>query len=122
MFLIPADKIAQKRSFCFSSYSPCPANYTCMPNTGPNPISKYISYDNFGWALLTSLQLVTMDYWESIYNSVSIVSEFDVFHSFVSPSKCLRLVRSLLLHSILTREEKRNSRRKFSSHEIKDVT
>lgn len=42
-----------------------------MPNTGPNPISKYISYDNFGWALLTSLQLVTMDYWESIYNSVS---------------------------------------------------
>jgi len=42
-----------------------------MPNTGPNPISRYISYDNFGWALLTSLQLVTMDYWESIYNSVS---------------------------------------------------
>lgn len=42
-----------------------------MPNTGPNPISEYISYDNFGWALLTSLQLVTMDYWESIYNSVS---------------------------------------------------
>ena len=52
-------------------FSQCPANYTCMPNTGPNPISKYISYDNFGWALLTSLQLVTMDYWESIYNSVS---------------------------------------------------
>ena len=47
-------------------------NFTCMPNTGPNPISKYISYDNFGWSLLTSLQLVTMDYWESIYNSVSI--------------------------------------------------
>ncbi len=42
-----------------------------MPNTGPNPISEYISYDNFGWSLLTSLQLVTMDYWESIYNSVS---------------------------------------------------
>ena len=42
-----------------------------MANTGPNPISEYISYDNFGWALLTSLQLVTMDYWESIYNSVS---------------------------------------------------
>lgn len=44
-----------------------------MPNTGPNPISEYISYDNFGWSLLTSLQLVTMDYWESIYNSVSRV-------------------------------------------------
>lgn len=42
-----------------------------MPNTGDNPISEYISYDNFGWSLLTSLQLVTMDYWESIYNSVS---------------------------------------------------
>ncbi|XP_074630746.1 sodium channel protein 1 brain-like isoform X1 [Acropora palmata] len=53
-----------------SNANPCPANYTCMPNTGPNPISRYISYDNFGWALLTSLQLVTMDYWESIYNSV----------------------------------------------------
>ena len=44
-----------------------------MPDTGPNPLSEYISYDNFGWALLTSLQLVTMDYWESIYNSVSIL-------------------------------------------------
>lgn len=44
-----------------------------MPNTGPNPISEYISYDDFGWSLLTSLQLVTMDYWESIYNSVSRV-------------------------------------------------
>lgn len=48
----------------------CPTNFTCMPNTGPNPISEYISYDNFGWSLLTSLQLVTMDFWESIYNSV----------------------------------------------------
>ncbi|XP_068681874.1 sodium channel protein 1 brain-like isoform X2 [Montipora foliosa] len=48
----------------------CPENYTCLPDTGPNPWSQYISYDHFGWALLTSLQLVTMDYWESIYNSV----------------------------------------------------
>ena len=57
--------------FIICAHSQCPENYTCMPNTGDNPISEYISYDNFGWALLTSLQLVTMDYWESIYNSVS---------------------------------------------------
>ncbi|XP_031560094.1 sodium channel protein 1 brain-like isoform X2 [Actinia tenebrosa] len=48
----------------------CPVNYTCLPDTGPNPISKFISYEHFGWALLTSVQLVTMDFWESIYNSV----------------------------------------------------
>ena len=57
----------------FFFYSQCPTNFTCMPNTGPNPTSEYISYDNFGWSLLTSLQLVTMDFWESIYNSVSRV-------------------------------------------------
>ena len=69
--------------------SECPANYTCMPNTGPNPISEYISYDNFGWSLLTSLQLVTMDYWESIYNSVSrVLVNFvtsDTSHTYIHP-------------------------------------
>ena len=64
-----------------------------MPNTGPNPISEYISYDNFGWSLLTSLQLVTMDYWESIYNSVSrfLVSCLKITHNSVQA----RLQRSL---------------------------
>ena len=72
---------------CF--LSECPTNYTCMPNTGPNPISEYISYDNFGWSLLTSLQLVTMDYWESIYNSVSrVLVNFvtsDTSHTYIHP-------------------------------------
>ena len=52
----------------------CPGNYTCLRDTGPNFFNEFISYDNFLLALLNSLQLVTMDYWESIYNSVSINS------------------------------------------------
>ena len=72
-----------------------------MPNTGPNPLSRYISYDNFGWALLTSLQLVTMDYWESIYNSVSTVSERITFlfpfvcFSELMPPSIQKLIASL---------------------------
>lgn len=79
----------------------CPENYTCMPNTGDNPISEYISYDNFGWALLTSLQLVTMDYWESIYNSVIATKGswyvlYFVFVIFLGPFYLINLVLAVV--------------------------
>ncbi|XP_066925644.1 sodium channel protein 1 brain-like isoform X3 [Clytia hemisphaerica] len=45
----------------------CPTNYTCLPHAGPNPNYGFTSYDDFGWALLTSFQLVTLDYWEDVY-------------------------------------------------------
>ena len=48
----------------------CPANYTCMANAGPNPDHGFTSFDNIGWALLMAFQILTMDYWENLYNKV----------------------------------------------------
>ncbi|KAI8789145.1 sodium channel protein 1 brain-like isoform X1 [Biomphalaria glabrata] len=46
----------------------CPADYICLPDIGDNPRFGYLSFDHFGWALLTSFQLITLDFWEDIYN------------------------------------------------------
>ncbi|XP_033123000.1 sodium channel protein 1 brain-like [Anneissia japonica] len=51
-------------------WSDCPANYTCLPDIDPNPNYGYTSFDNFGWAMLTCFQLITLDYWENVYNLV----------------------------------------------------
>ena len=51
----------------------CESGYICVPNVGKNPGKNYgyINYDNFLSAMLTSLQVCTLDYWESVFNSVS---------------------------------------------------
>ncbi|KAH9488556.1 Sodium channel protein type 4 subunit alpha B [Bulinus truncatus] len=46
----------------------CPENYICLPDIGDNPRFGYLGFDHFGWALLTSFQLITLDFWEDIYN------------------------------------------------------
>lgn len=48
----------------------CPSNYTCLPDIGDNPNFGYTSFDHFGWAMLTSCQLITLDFWEDTYNKV----------------------------------------------------
>nr|AUY61917.1 sodium channel Nav2 [Lethenteron camtschaticum] len=48
----------------------CPANYTCLPDIGENPNHGATSFDNFGWAMMTSFQIITIDYWENCYNMV----------------------------------------------------
>ncbi|KAK3600469.1 hypothetical protein CHS0354_013028 [Potamilus streckersoni] len=48
----------------------CPTDYICLPNIGENPNYGYTSFDHFGWALLTSFQLVTLDFWEDTYSKV----------------------------------------------------
>ena len=53
------------------SISSCPVNYTCLENVGPNPNDGYTSFDNIGWALLMAFQILTMDYWENLYNKVT---------------------------------------------------
>ncbi|XP_078456451.1 sodium channel protein 1 brain-like [Lampetra planeri] len=50
--------------------SHCPANYTCLPDIGENPNYGATSFDNFGWAMMTSFQIITIDYWENCYNMV----------------------------------------------------
>ena len=41
-----------------------------MANAGPNPDHGFTSFDNIGWALLMAFQILTMDYWENLYNKV----------------------------------------------------
>lgn len=48
----------------------CPDGYTCLC-IGENPNHGYTSFDNFMWSMLTTFQLITLDYWENVYNMVS---------------------------------------------------
>ncbi|XP_028398945.1 sodium channel protein 60E-like isoform X2 [Dendronephthya gigantea] len=48
----------------------CPANYTCFSDIGDNPNHGYTSFDTFPWALLCTVQLVTADYWENVYEYI----------------------------------------------------
>ena len=42
----------------------------CLPNIGDNPNFGYTSFDNLLWAMLTTFQLITLDFWENVYNMV----------------------------------------------------
>nr|UIX25865.1 voltage-gated sodium channel alpha subunit [Lymnaea stagnalis] len=46
----------------------CPDSYICLAGIGDNPRFGYLSFDHFGWALLSCFQLITLDFWEDIYN------------------------------------------------------
>ncbi|PAA93328.1 hypothetical protein BOX15_Mlig005983g2 [Macrostomum lignano] len=46
------------------------SSYICLPDLGDNPNWGYTSYDHFGWALLQTFQLITLDFWEDQYNIV----------------------------------------------------
>ncbi|XP_055533096.1 sodium channel protein 60E isoform X2 [Wyeomyia smithii] len=47
----------------------CPSEYTCLC-VGENPNHGYTNFDNFMWSMLTTFQLITLDYWENVYNMV----------------------------------------------------
>ncbi|XP_070542290.1 sodium channel protein 1 brain-like isoform X2 [Ptychodera flava] len=53
-----------------SGAGPCPQNTTCLKGVGGNPNYGYTNFDHFGWAMLTSFQLITLDFWEDVYNHV----------------------------------------------------
>lgn len=60
----------------------CPVNHTCFPDVGDNPNHGYTSFDAFHWALLCTIQLVTADYWENVYEYVCLVSDIlDIMHA-----------------------------------------
>ncbi|XP_066269448.1 sodium channel protein 1 brain-like isoform X1 [Branchiostoma lanceolatum] len=46
----------------------CAENYTCLGDIDGNP--DYTSFDNFGWGLLMSFELLTLDYFENVYDLV----------------------------------------------------
>ncbi|KAK7496846.1 hypothetical protein BaRGS_00011826, partial [Batillaria attramentaria] len=45
----------------------CSEGYVCQPNVGENPDFGYTNFDSFGWAMLMSFQLMTLDFWENCY-------------------------------------------------------
>ncbi|XP_075240737.1 sodium channel protein 1 brain-like isoform X3 [Convolutriloba macropyga] len=47
----------------------CDANSTCLA-VGPNPNWGYTSFDHIGWSLVSSFQLITLDYWENLYDLI----------------------------------------------------
>eukprot|EP00045_Choanoeca_perplexa_P001967 m.22459 g.22459 ORF g.22459 m.22459 type:complete len:1360 (+) comp11254_c0_seq3:204-4283(+) len=53
-----------------SSSRQCPSGFTCRRDAAPNPNYGYTSFDNFGAAILNCFQLITLDFWEDIYNKV----------------------------------------------------
>lgn len=60
-------------SHCYatSALFPLSLGYTCLC-IGNNPNHGYTNFDNFMWSMLTTFQLITLDYWENVYNMVSI--------------------------------------------------
>ena len=54
-------------------YRGCPTNYTCLPDIGPNPNFGYTNFDHFGYSMLSAFQLITLDFWENVYNAVRVI-------------------------------------------------
>ena len=52
-------------------FRPCPTGFVCLPHVGDNPNYGFTSFDNLLWSMLTTFQLITLDYWENVYNMVS---------------------------------------------------
>ncbi|XP_050730127.1 sodium channel protein 60E-like isoform X4 [Eriocheir sinensis] len=48
----------------------CPEGFSCLPDVGDNPNFGYTNFDNFLWSMLTTFQLITLDFWEDVYNKV----------------------------------------------------
>lgn len=48
----------------------CGLGYTCLGAVGENPDDGWTSFDNFFNSLLSSFQLLTLDYWERLYDIV----------------------------------------------------
>ena len=50
-----------------------------MTDLGENPNNGFTSFDNIFWALLTILQLITLDVWEDVYYMVISTGEVQGF-------------------------------------------
>lgn len=54
----------------------CGPGYTCLGMIGENPDDGWTSFDNFFKSMLTTFQLITLDYWERLYDLVRIYGVF----------------------------------------------
>ena len=57
-----------------SVFRSCPHGFVCLHSIGENPNYGFTSFDNLLWSMLTTFQLITLDYWEDVYNMVIIGS------------------------------------------------
>ena len=75
-------KLKWQRFHCFPTiFRSCPDGFVCLPHVGDNPNYGFTSFDNLLWSMLTTFQLITLDYWENVYNMVRLKS--------VSKKKCI---------------------------------
>ena len=37
-------------------------------------LGRFTSFDNLLWSMLTTFQLITLDYWENVYNMVAALN------------------------------------------------
>ncbi|XP_065672374.1 sodium channel protein 1 brain isoform X5 [Hydra vulgaris] len=58
----------------------CPKNFTCQQNAAPNPNYGFTSFDNIGWAILTSFQIINRDFWEDVY--IGVISALGPWYIF----------------------------------------
>ncbi|KAL9953553.1 hypothetical protein ACROYT_G040985 [Oculina patagonica] len=85
----------------------CPVNYTCIADAGPNPDNGFTSFDHIGWALLMAFQILTMDYWENLYNKVvQAVGVWYVFYFVITIFFCSFYLLNLVLAVVYLSYEK----------------
>ncbi|CAL8093988.1 unnamed protein product [Orchesella dallaii] len=48
----------------------CGSGYTCLSLLGDNPNNGWVSFDSFFESMLSTFQVLTLDYWERIYDLV----------------------------------------------------
>jgi hypothetical protein len=70
----PLSWAMRRESLCFPyCFRHCPSDFFCL-QVGGNPNHGYTNFDNFLWSMLTTFQLITLDYWENVYNKVRRIS------------------------------------------------
>ncbi|CAF0755497.1 unnamed protein product [Brachionus calyciflorus] len=48
----------------------CPIDYTCLRGIGQNPRYGTKHFDNFGFSMMLTFQIFTLDYWDDVYQTV----------------------------------------------------
>ncbi|KAL4228300.1 hypothetical protein ACF0H5_013731 [Mactra antiquata] len=100
----------------------CPTSYVCLPDIGENPNWGYTNFDHFGWAMLTSFQLMTLDFWEDTYNKVLQTSGpwNVIFFIFVVFFGAFYLVNLMLAVVAMSYEQEAESAGKEKEKELKN--
>jgi len=86
-------RAVRRESFCCPCcFRHCPSDYLCL-QVGDNPNHGYTNFDNFLWSMLTTFQLITLDYWENVYNMVRRICSWSGVRYFVLVPKYVKIDR-----------------------------